>query len=193
MALSQRMLDGYQWHGADFPNIIRMKLFSKRMLYINARKALVEVRSKLRIETKAASEKFSELVKVMKNCLQKSEVDVAAYPEKLKLIGWAPKESPQPATLPGRPENLQVVAKDNAILVLKWDRPAGSCRVRNYIIERRLLRSGSGFIDWAIVKIAYQTQVRLTQQPIGLKLEYRVKAANNAGTGQAGNTIAIVM
>jgi hypothetical protein len=161
-------------------------------LYNTARKNLNQARASLRIATKAADEKLQELKQVMKNCLQKSEVDVAANPEKLKLIGWAPRGNRQPAQLPAQPINLQITTKENQIVTLKWDRPDDDQRVRNYCIERRH-QNGEGFCDWTIVHISYITQAILRNQPSGIQLEYRIRAANNAGTGPASNTVAIVL
>jgi hypothetical protein len=186
------MLDGYYWHRADFPHIYRMQLHSRRLSYILAKKSLIMAHSKLKIETRARKEKLLALKKVMKSCLQKSEVDVAANPEKLKLIGWAPRENRQPAQLPTQPTDLQITAKENQIVILKWDRPEDDQRVRNYIIENRR-KNTDRFSNWTIVHISYRTQATLRNQPLGIQLEYRIRAANNAGTGPASNTVTIVL
>ena len=191
-AFCDRMLDGYMWHGADFPKVNRVPLTSKRLSYIMARKALVEARSKLRFAVKATDERLQELKTVMKNCLQKSEVDVAGNPEKLRQIGWGPRTEPQPAQLPGQPMNLRIVAKDDRTVTLQWEKPLDGQRVRNYVIERRQ-ENGDGVGDWTIFCISYQTQAKLTGQPLGVHLEYRIKAANNAGTGPASNTVSVVL
>jgi hypothetical protein len=198
------MLDGYYWHAADFPKINRMPLITKRDSYNFYKKRVVKAQAELRIATKAANEKLSELVKVMKNCLHKSEVDVAGSPEKLKEIGWGPKTEPQPAQLPGQPTDLQLIDKEDKTVKLQWDRPEGSMPVRNYVIERRqsTLRSiataedgqiGDGISDWSIFQIAYETQMTLRNQPLGIQLEYRIRAANTAGTGPFSNTISVIL
>jgi hypothetical protein len=192
MALSQQMLDGYFWHNIDFPKINRRYLIGRHNTYISARKDLLWRRSYLRVQTKRAERKLLELKQVMKNCLQKSEVDVASNPEKLKLIGWGPRTEPQPAQLPGQPMNLRIVAKDDRIVKLEWDRPEDDQRVRNYIIERRQ-QNGDVINDWFMVQISYSTQASLRNQPVGIQLEYRVKATNNAGTGPFSSTASVVL
>ena len=87
MALSQKMLDGYFWYATDFPKVIRPKLYAFRTGYIGARQNHKRKHADLRIASKAAKEALQELVQVMKNCLQKSEVDTASNPEKAFVTG----------------------------------------------------------------------------------------------------------
>jgi hypothetical protein len=209
IALFDQMVYGYYWHAADFPhipNIFRIRLLTRWRSYVLAKKAMVKAFAALRIATKAKNNSLQSLKKVMKQSLQKSQVDVAANPEKLKLIGWAPRGNRQPAQLPAQPSNLQITANENQVVILKWDRPDDGQPVRNYVIERRQLalrspdfveakdgQKGEGFSNWTIVHVSYSTQTTLRNQPLGIQLEYRIRAANNAGTGPAGNTVTIVL
>jgi hypothetical protein len=192
ITLCDRMLSGYSQHWADFPKVKGHKLSVRRSSYATAKKLLVETRSRLKIETKATNEKLLELKKVMKNCLRKSMVDVAANPEKLKLIGWGLRDNPQQVQPPGQPTNLQIITKDNRMIKLKWDLPTDGQRVRNFVLERRR-QNGDEISDWQIHCISYQTQINLTNQPIGVHLEYRVKAVNIAGQSSPSNIAAIVL
>ncbi len=192
MALSQKMLDGYFWYATDFPKVIRPKLYAFRTGYIGARQNHKRKHADLRIASKAAKEALQELVQVMKNCLQKSEVDTASNPEKLKEIGWGPRTEPQPAQIPAQPMNLQITAKDNQTINLQWDRPEDDQRIRNYVVERRQ-ENGEEISNWTIIQILYETKVILRTQPSGIRLEYRVRAANNAGTGPFSNTVSVVL
>jgi hypothetical protein len=192
MALSDRMFNGYFWHAADFPNVNRFKLMSRRNAYIFAKRALVQAQANLRIETRNRKSRLEELKRIMKNCLRRATVDVVASPEKLKLIGWAPKNKPQPAEIPAQPLNLLLAAREDRNVLLEWDRPAGGGPVRNYLIERRVQNNGN-CEDWTIVRISYKTRTSLRNQPQGVRFEYRVKAANNAGTGPLSNAISLVL
>jgi len=193
IALSDRMFNGYFWHAADFPNVNRFKLMSRRNAYIFTKRALVQAQAKLRIETRNRKSKLAELKRIMKDCLRRATVDAANSPEKLKLIGWSANNKPQPAEIPAQPLNLLLAAAEDRNILLKWDRPAGGGPVRNYLVERRQLLSGSDFTDWTIVKSSYQTQVGLTQQPTGQQLEYRIKAVNTAGISFPSNTAAVIL
>jgi hypothetical protein len=201
---ADRMSYGYMWHNADFPHVNRSKLLTFYRTYLMAKWALDAARAQSKIAVKTANEKFIELKRIMKICLQKSEVDTIANPEKLTQIGWGPRTEPQPAQLPSQPLNLQITTKDNQAVKLKWDRPADNQPVRNYIIERRqpTLRiiataengkTNDGFSDWSIFQMAYDTQIILRNQPLGIQLEYRIRAANNAGTGPFSNTVSVIL
>ncbi len=183
-----RMLDGYLWHQPDFPHINRISLHTKRLVYIGTKKAHSAAKSQKLIATKAKNKKLSELVKVMHDCLKKSEVDVSSNPEKLKQIGWAPKDKPKPSVIPSQPLNLRITAKESQTVRLEWQRPADDTRIRNYLIE---CRQQSG--DWQPVTISYKTSVTITAQPVNILLEYRVKAASSSGAGPEGNTVSVIL
>ncbi len=186
--LCDQMLDGLFWHQPDFPHVHRLTLHSKRLLYTVTKKNHLQAKSQKRIATKVKNERLSELVKIMHNCLKKSEVDVSSNPEKLKLIGWSPKNKPQPAQIPAPPINLRVIAVENQTVHLEWQRPADDTRIRNYVIERRL-QSG----DWQPLTISYNTQINLSHQPQGIRLEYRVRASSSSGAGPEGNTVSVIL
>ena len=192
MALLQKMLDGLYWHAADFPKVNRMPLITKRSTYTAMKHRFVATQSQLRIAVKATEEKFQELKQVMKICLQKSEVGTAANPEKLTEIGWGPKGTPQPAQLPGQPTDLSIIAINNQTVKIQWEKPEDNQPIRNYVIERRQ-QTGEGIGRWSMIQISYTTQITLRNQPLGKQLEYRIRAANTAGTGPFSNTVSVIL
>jgi hypothetical protein len=192
MALSKRMIDGYFWHAADFKNVRRTKLVSTRAIYMGARKTAEDARSILRIETKNRNEKLLELKNIMKQSLQKAQVDVYANPEKLKLIGWEPKTTCQQAQIPGQPVNLAAVCIKDGVLSLSWKKPVNGGIVYNYIIERRC-QSTDLSDNWTLDAISYNCQANLANQPKGIKLEYRVRVSNLAGQSLPSNTATITL
>lgn len=187
ITLADQMSAGYSSHPADFPGISQLSLNAKRLGYRNALKAQINASAQAQIATEAKNESLNVLKEVMINCLKKSEVDTADNPEKLSEIGWGPKTEPQPAQLPGQPTDLQLVSEDKTVK-LQWVRPTGSQPVRNYVIERR-----QGISDWSIFQIAYDTQITLRNQPLAIQLEYRIRAANIAGTGPFSNTVSVIL
>jgi hypothetical protein len=52
----------------------------------------------------------------------------------------------------------------------------------NSKLHHRKTTTSGGIGDWTIVQISYSTEVTLNKQPLGKQLEYRIRAANNAGT-----------
>jgi hypothetical protein len=192
IALADRMISGYSLHVADFPNVNRRNLIFARGTYMAARKSAKDVRSRLRIETKNRNEKLLDLKNIMKQSLQKAQVDVSANPEKLKLIGWGLKDAFQPAQIPGQPIELAIVDKQNGTLKLSWKKPINGGTIYNYIIERRCHDANQSG-NWTIAVISYNCQANLSNQPKGIYLEYRVRASNLAGQSLPSNTATITL
>jgi hypothetical protein len=185
--LVDQMYAGYATHGPDFPNVHWTGLGMKRTTYKNALKAQNNAFAQVQIATEAKNESLNVLKEVMINCLRKAEVDTASSPEKLSEIGWGERTTPQAAQLPNQPTDLQLVSEDKTVK-LQWVRPNDNQPVRNYVIERR-----QSISDWSILQIAYDTQITLRNQPMGIQLEYRIRAANIAGTGPFSNTVSVIL
>ena len=59
----------------------------------------------------------------------------------------------------------------------------------NSKLHHRKTTTSGGIGDWTIVQISYSTEVTLNKQPLGKQLEYRIRAANNAGTSRSVNSV----
>jgi hypothetical protein len=129
----------------------------------------------------------------MKNDLKLSEVDVAADPEKLTEIGWGPRQDPQPIIAPGSPTELHPIAEGQGTIMLAWDKPADGGPVRNYIIERRDQQQDGTFGPWSLCSTTYNCEIDLTDQPINVRLEYRIKASNAAGESMPSNSVSVTL
>jgi hypothetical protein len=193
IALANLMYAGYSSHIADFPSINRNALFVTRSLYKTALKAKIDAIAVAQLATEAKNDSLNALKEEMINCLKKSEVDAADNPDKLTEIGWGPKAIPRPAEPPGGPKNLIIAEQGKNTLRLHWDRPETTDPVRNYIIERRRPDGAAAVTAWVIIGTAIGDGITLTRQPRGIRLEYRVSAANNAGTGPFSNTVSVVL
>ena len=194
LALVESMIAGYAAHPADFPNIVLITLLAGRIFYNNARKAQIESRAQMRLAVEAKLIRLRTLKEAMKSCLKKSEVDTAVSPEKLALIGWAPREHPQPVGAPTAPRNLRTATQGQTKLRLKWDRPACGGAVRNYIVQRRRQPKGGGeFGSWEITATSLENEINLQNQPRSVQMEYRVKAVNVTGESTPSNVAAVVL
>lgn len=192
--LAEKMLSGYALYAADFPSVNPVALESALAGFITKRDAQVSTRSQSRLATEVKEEKFDDLVEVMKNDLKLSEVDTASDPEKLTEIGWGPRLQPQPVPPPGQPENFVPVAEGPGDVWFKWDNPSNGGIIRNYIIERRQQPSGGGdFGPWEVIETSLNKEIHLLEQPRGIQMEYRVKAANVSGESLPSNTAAVVL
>lgn len=193
LALVRQMVAGYQSHGADFPSINRALLNIKRIVYANARKRQIEAHSQMQLATDNKNTSLDTLRELMKSCLKKSQIDAAANPEKLALIGWGRRAILQPVEPPGQPRELNCLTQAKASILLEWNHPAGGGAVRNYIVEKRELLQDNVLDSWRLVGTALNTTICLTCQRQAVQLEYRIKAVNKAGESIPSNTAAVVL
>jgi hypothetical protein len=193
VALAEAMIAGYTAHAADFPSVTVAQLSTALTNYKNQRQTQENARGQAQIATVTKDEKLDALEELMKNDLKLSEVDVVADPEKLYEIGWGPKADPQPIAAPGSPTDLHPIAEGQGTLWLEWDKPANGGPVRNYIIERRQQAEGGEFGAWTLVQTTYDCEINLTDQPVEIRVEYRVKASNEAGESMPSNSVSVVL
>jgi hypothetical protein len=194
VSLAEAMVAGYTAHAADFPSITVADLQTALTTFQTNRQAQINARSQAQIATETKDEKLDLLVEMMKNDLKLSEVDVADEPEKLTEIGWAPRQQPQPEPLPGQPDELHPTVEGQGDIWLEWNSPAYGGIIRNYIIERREQPAGGGtFGEWNVVGTSLNNEIHLLEQPRGIQMEYRVKAANVSGESMPSNTSAVVL
>jgi hypothetical protein len=190
--LAYTMLRGYYQHFDDFPNINRTRLMLKIRECQDAINMQADAVSAFRIASENKNEKLRSLIAIMKNCIKKAIVDTATSPEKLKLIGWEPKTACQPAQIPGQPTDLVAIHKQDGIVDLNWKKPSDGRIVYNYIIERRCLDTNQSD-NWTLEAISYGCRITISNQPKGIKLEYRVRASNLAGQSVPSNTATITL
>jgi len=197
VVLAETMIAGYTAHPADFPSIDSSAVSYLTSIlgnYQTDRNSQEDARAQAKIATVTKDEKLDDLTELMKNDLKLSEVDVVDDPTKLAQIGWGPRQQPQPVDPPGQPTNLHPVAEGQGILWLAWDSPETGGPVRNYVLERREQPAGGGvFGDWSIAGSALNNEINLNDQPRGVQMEYRVKAANIGGESTPSNTSAVVL
>jgi len=194
VALAETMITGLSTHEEDFPSVDSEPLGVGLTNYKYSKQAQDDARSQAQITTVTKDGKLEALVELMKNDLKLSEVDVADDPEKLTEIGWGPKADPQPIIAPGSPTELHPTAEGQGAIYLVWEKPAsGSGPVRNYIIERRQQAQGGDFGAWSLVNTTYNTEINLTEQPVNVRIEYRVKAVNAAGESMPSNSVSVVL
>ncbi len=191
-ALARQMLAGYALHAGDFPHVRRNTLLVVHRIYQLAARYLEQRQAAWCAARAARQESFTELKRIMKECLKRSEVDTAAAPEKLTLIGWGPRRKGKDLTAPAAPRNLRLHIAPGTVR-LTWQPPTaapGTGPVSNYLIERRELFPQQAPRSWQLLTAASQTAVTLTGQPHGIRLEYQVRSANAAGKSLPSNPAA---
>ena len=185
--LADTMLSGLVRHGAEFPHVSRVLLRARLVFYRHARKKQRLARQSCAWATAAKDGALTNLTRTMKRCLRQSEVDVAAVPAKLSLIGWGPRcGSTEPVVVPGPPRRLRLVKRDHQRIVLGWDPPATGT-ARNYLIETCPVKTGANAWKLAAICCATTSTVAATQAPQCC----RVRAVNLAGASSPSNTLVV--
>lgn len=195
VALADQMVAGFTAHAADFPSVTVASLTTALNNYKSQKTTQDNAKGQAQIATVTKDEKLDVLVELMKNDLKVSEVDTTGDPEKLYEIGWGPKAGPQPVALPGAPSNLRSMAEGQGWLMLAWERPASSSGgpVRNYIVERCQQAQGGEVGEWTFAGTTYNCDIRLVEQPVDVRLEYRVRASNTSGESAPSNSVVVTL
>lgn len=113
---------------------------------------------------------LDELTNAMRADYNYGETAVSGNPQDLLLIGWGPRKTPAGPQVPGIPRNFEAPRQGEGWVFLDWKTPATGGAVVSYQIERRLRPVG----DWAIVGMAIDSEITLTNQERGKDWEYRV-------------------
>jgi hypothetical protein len=79
------------------------------------------------------------------------------------------------------------------MICLVWGKSKNGGPIRCYTIECRQCNGSNPYGDWMLAATALNNEAKLTNQPIGVKLEYRIKAINSTGESMPSNTISVVL
>ena len=202
-ALVESMIAGYGEHPGDFPSADVAALQTARNQYHTANEALADVQAAAKLAAEAKAEKLEQLQAVTRAELKKSQVDTIDQPQKLAFIGWSPKADPQSMQAPSAPGNLKITAQGiigeqkKGLLGLQWKKSAFKRArfVRYYNIQRRQMAKQETEPNgrWQHIATALDNKISLTEEPTGIRLEYRVKAVNKGGESMPSNTIAVIL
>ncbi len=202
--LVESMIAGYSEHPGDFPSADVAALQTARVQYEAVSEALLQAQAAAKIAAVQKAEKLELLQAITRQELKKSQVDTADEPEKLGFIGWGPKADPQSMQAPCPPGNLKIISQgiggednDEGILHLGWRKSAFKRArfVRYYSVERRQMTKELSDTNgpWQHITSALDNKISLTEEPTGVRLEYRVKAVNKGGESSPTNTICVVL
>ena len=152
--------------------------------------------------TKAANEEavvdkntaFDSLVSSMKEVIRYCENTVGFNNEKLTLIGWSGRKTPEPTPAPGQPSVFTIVSEGEGTISFEWVAPGldEGGKADSYVVERRI-KGETEFGPWTQAGYTFETQIELSEQPRGVQMEYRVSAVNLAGKSVPSNTTAAVL
>jgi hypothetical protein len=188
VALIDQMIGGISEHSGLFPHCNAAALQAARDEFEQASNTLTDAESQMALAAERKLEKFNKLQQEMKNQIKLGVVDTVDNPTELSLIGWGTKRPPTPLEIPAQPIDLKIIAQGDGMVCLVWNKLKDGGPIRCYTIERRSIN-----LDWTLVANALNNEAKLTNQPTGCKLEYRVKAMNSSGESMPSNTVGVVL
>jgi len=188
VALVDQMIAGITEHSDIFVHCDAAVLQAARDEYEQANEVLIDAQAQVAIASVAKLERFNQLQQEMKRQIKLGVVDTSNNPVELSYIGWGTKRTPTPLEIPAQPTELKITAQGSGMLCLIWNKGKGGGPIRAYIIERR-----SNNQDWQLAATALNNEAKLLKQPLGCKLEYRVKAINSSGESMPSNTVGVVL
>ncbi len=196
IALAEGVIAGYLAHPGLFPGGDPAALRAALDAFAAAKDLQVQKQAEAQLATEAKNEKLHHFEGLLKLQIKRSEVDTAADPIHLELLGYAPKATARPVDPPGQPRELRPTKEGDSDVTLDWKSPARGSggRVRTYVIERREQpETGGAYGDWFQVGVAIETTKKLEAQPRHRDLEYRVLAINHSGQSPPSNAVAVVL
>ena len=155
--------------------------------YNEARTAAVAAESAARDQVAAKNEALEQLVDNMRLDLTYAEQLAKDAPEQLAKLGWGPRRDPRSLEIPGVVRDLSVKSQGEGWVVLDWKPPAGGGTPAVYHLERRRRDGG----EWAQIAHAIATEELLSDQEVGVELEFRVSAENRAGVGEPSTVLVV--
>jgi hypothetical protein len=192
VGLVDHIINGVTGHPDMFPHCDTALLQTSREEFLKAEVDFNQAKTQFAQVAAVKQEKFRNMQQEMKRQIKFGSADNVNTPENLSFIGWGPKRPPTQLEIPGSPTNLKIAAQsNNGTICLIWGKSRNGGPVRSYIIERKIFNRS--WNEWHFVGISFNNEIKLTKQPIGVKLDYQVCAGNASGTSMPTNTVAVVL
>ena len=196
VALASSMMTGLSENPDTYPDppLPQIALGPLLSAYSMARHAVTSARADAEAAVAAKNEALANLVAGMKKDLRYAENKVDFNNEKLALLGWSGRKIPEPVPAPGTPTNLTPVIQGTGSVIFEWRASTDPLTgpTKTYVVERRDFVDGE-FTEWQKVGFSMEEELTLTEQPQGIKLEYRVTATNRNGESGSSNSTAVVL
>ena len=194
VALSNSMIAGFTNYPATFPSTDIGKLQTSLDNFYQAKDAFADAQSVFKQAGQKQKQAFAQLKKTISNQIKAAQVDTADEAVKLGLIGSGPRRKKSAINLPAQPQLLDAKSLAAGVVKLRWKNTAKpNCgSVRSFIVESRTMNNGET-TNWGIAGTSFDDNTILKSQPQGVKLEYRIKAANRSGASVPSNTIPVIL
>ena len=193
-AMAQQMINGFTQHPEMFPSANVPDLQAALNDFKTAATAYTSAMAAAKQAGQRQKRAFAALQGEISNQVKVAQVDTAAAPVNLDRIGYGPRRKKTPIPRPASVELLTVRPCDTASLELIWKKtnPKAGGKPRNFAIEMRIMDNNRPG-PWHLVGTAYGYRTVLTDQPVGVRMQYRVVAANRAGRSLPSNEMPVIL
>ncbi len=190
-ALALLVIQGLQTIAQDLPAppVPAGELQARLDRFNAANAATVVAESALREQHTTKDQALTDLVDGTKADLKFAEVIFRDQPEKLSQLGWGPRRNGSNLEAPGEVRDIRIVSEGDTWVTLRWNPPVDGGAGGAYQIQRK--RKDAGV--WEDVGGSVDTMQKLSNQPRGIEMDYRVVAVNKAGIGQPSATVTVVL
>ena len=163
---------------------------------LTSRNAVNEAQAALEGALKQKDEFFRQLTLSIKKDLQYAAIAAKKNSSKLKLLGWDVRKPRKPRPIPNQPRDLTVEYGDtpgSVWLICKKPKNGTSKSIKTYIFERRDWLADGTITKWENAGFSLNASIRIEDQPVGMRLEYRARASNHSGKSTPSNTVAVIL
>lgn len=196
VALGSAMMTGLTDNPGVYPDppLPQASLGPLMNAYATSKNAAIAAKADVEAAVAQKNEALEALMAGIRKDLRYAENTVDFNNEKLALLGWSGRKTPEPIPTPGAPTDFTPVMQGSGSVIFQWkastDDLAGPAKT--YVVERRDKLNGD-FTEWKQVGISLRPEITLADQPQGIQLEYRVIAMNHNGSSGASNSAAVVL
>ncbi len=190
LALARRMVSGLELHPDIFTHGNPAELLSVIESFQEATFRLQEAQAAAKCAAIAKAEVLDRLQQEMKGQIRQAQVDTAAAPQQMNLIGINDRKKNAATLPPQQPGNLTLEYLGENSLTLHWRKSTYSTRrpVRHYLIQKRRMDNRC---PWQLAAITFDNHYRLGESDFysDEATRFRVIAANENGSSCPSNEV----
>jgi hypothetical protein len=131
---------------------------------------------------------LQNLKALVKANVRYAEVELRHNPDRLRLIGWAPRKHRGKPRAPGQVMGIEIAEEGPDWISLRWKIPRDGGIVGAYKVQMRLPGG-----EWSLIESTARPEALVKNLQPDVTLEFKVVAFNKAGEGIESATLDITL
>ncbi|VFM95919.1 MAG: hypothetical protein BECKG1743D_GA0114223_101333 [Candidatus Kentron sp. G] len=187
VSLIHDIIAGLEAHPDLFPNppVSAEDLRKQFKTYLKSADTANEKQAEAKHAVEDKNHELDTAVESSKMILRYAENVTHSDDAALNYLGWGAHREPARLKIPGQTRHLEAPRQGDGWIALDWKQPDEGGKAAAYKIQRREGDSET----WLDAGMAMDTEVALSNQPRGIRLEFRVVAVNKVGEGEPSNGV----